>query len=145
MDNQEGDGMCITEEQMEPCPDEQDMPLPTRTESLQGTWVIYEQIGIRLFCKCSFVVAKGGHHPSPDNRDGEQDMLPIGTEHLQDTTDIESCPNNDPMPVPAGTNEVQVLATGARARGGVTTTRQRSALLRRPAPAIRIPYTREST
>ncbi|CAA3027690.1 Hypothetical predicted protein [Olea europaea subsp. europaea] len=51
--------------------------------------------------------AEGGHHPSPGNRDEEQDMLSIGTEHLQDTTDIEPCPDNDPMPVPAGTNEVQ--------------------------------------
>ncbi|CAA3022848.1 Hypothetical predicted protein [Olea europaea subsp. europaea] len=44
IDRQEGDGMCIAEEHMEPCPNEQDMPLPIRTESLQGTWVIYEQI-----------------------------------------------------------------------------------------------------
>ncbi|CAA3023431.1 Hypothetical predicted protein [Olea europaea subsp. europaea] len=37
IDRQEGDSMCITEEQMEPCSNEQDMPLPTGTESLQGT------------------------------------------------------------------------------------------------------------
>ncbi|CAA2996231.1 Hypothetical predicted protein [Olea europaea subsp. europaea] len=35
IDRQEGDGMCINEEHMEPCLDEQDMPLPTGTESLQ--------------------------------------------------------------------------------------------------------------
>ncbi|XP_022899194.1 uncharacterized protein LOC111412487 [Olea europaea var. sylvestris] len=44
IDRQEGDGMCINEEHMEPCLDEQDMPLATRTESLQGTSVIFEQI-----------------------------------------------------------------------------------------------------
>ncbi|XP_022861285.1 uncharacterized protein LOC111381704 [Olea europaea var. sylvestris] len=36
IDKQEGDGMCINEEHMEPCLDEQDMPLPSGTESLQG-------------------------------------------------------------------------------------------------------------
>ncbi|CAA2980184.1 Hypothetical predicted protein [Olea europaea subsp. europaea] len=98
--------------------------------------------GIHLLCKCSFVVVEGGHQPSPRNYEEEQDMLPIGTEHLQDTADIKPCPDNDPMPVPAGTNEVQVPATGARARGGVTTTRRRSARLRRPTPATRTPYTK---
>ncbi|CAA3023580.1 Hypothetical predicted protein, partial [Olea europaea subsp. europaea] len=39
---------------------------------------------IRLLYKCSFVVAERGHHPSPGNRDEEQDMLPIGIEYLQD-------------------------------------------------------------
>ncbi|CAA2972788.1 Hypothetical predicted protein [Olea europaea subsp. europaea] len=37
IDRQAGDDMCITEEHMEPCPDEQDMPLPTGIESLQDT------------------------------------------------------------------------------------------------------------
>ncbi|CAA3008020.1 Hypothetical predicted protein [Olea europaea subsp. europaea] len=98
IDRQEGDGMCINEEHMEPCLDEQDMPLPTRTESLQG---------IRLLYNCSFVVVEGGHHPSPGDHDKEQDMLPTGTKHLQDTVHIEPCPDNDPMLVLAATDEVQ--------------------------------------
>ncbi|CAA3024135.1 Hypothetical predicted protein [Olea europaea subsp. europaea] len=148
IDKQEGDGMCITEEQTESCPDEQDMPLPT------GTKVCKAHIAHIHPClddhpapvptRIEEVQAKGGHHPSPGNRDEEQDMLPIGTEHLQDTADIEPCPDNDPMPVPLGTNEVQVLTTGARAGGGVTTTRRRSARLRCLAPATKTPYTRES-
>ncbi|CAA2957642.1 Hypothetical predicted protein [Olea europaea subsp. europaea] len=88
IDRQEGDDMCINEEHMEPCLDEQDMPLPTGTESLQG-----------------------GHHPSPGDHEEEQDMLPIGTKHLQDTIHIEPCPDNDPVLVFAATDEVQGIAS----------------------------------
>ncbi|CAA2970893.1 Hypothetical predicted protein [Olea europaea subsp. europaea] len=48
---------------------------------------------------------EGVHHPS-DDREDEQDMLSTETKHLQDTTDIEPCPDNDPVPVPTGTDEV---------------------------------------
>ncbi|CAA3013033.1 Hypothetical predicted protein [Olea europaea subsp. europaea] len=119
IDRQEEDGMCITDEHMEPCPDEQDMQLPTGTESLQSTRVIYEQIDIAHIqpysddqpvpvpTRTEEVQTEGGHQPSPDDRDEEQDMLPTGTEHLQYTTDIKPCPDNDPIPVPVGTDEVQ--------------------------------------
>ncbi|CAA2979701.1 Hypothetical predicted protein [Olea europaea subsp. europaea] len=52
IDRQEGDGMYIIEKHMESRPDEQDMPLPTGTESLQGTWVIYQQIDIAHIQPC---------------------------------------------------------------------------------------------
>ncbi|CAA2987476.1 Hypothetical predicted protein [Olea europaea subsp. europaea] len=79
---------------------------------------------------------EGVHHLSPDDLDEEQDMLSAETEHLRDTADIEPCPDNDPVPVPTRTDEVQ--------GGGVTTTRRRSARLRRSTLATRTPYTRES-
>ncbi|CAA2977864.1 Hypothetical predicted protein [Olea europaea subsp. europaea] len=50
-----------------------------------------------------------GHHSSPSDHDEDRDMLPTGTEYLQNTADIEPCPNNDSVPVPAGTDEVQVI------------------------------------
>ncbi|CAA3032969.1 Hypothetical predicted protein, partial [Olea europaea subsp. europaea] len=95
IDRQEGDSMCITEEHIEPWPDEQDMPLPTGTESLQGTWVIYEHIDIAHIQPCpdnhpvlvstriKEVQAKWSHHPSHGDRDEEQNKLPSGIEHLQ--------------------------------------------------------------
>ncbi|CAA3011650.1 Hypothetical predicted protein [Olea europaea subsp. europaea] len=115
IDRQEEDGMCITEEHMEPCPDEQDMPLPTETESLQGTTDIAhiqpcpDNHPVPVSTRTEEVQVEGGHHPSPDDRDEEQDMLPSGTEHLQDTADIESYPDNDPVSVPTGTDEVQSI------------------------------------
>ncbi|CAA3007991.1 MICOS complex subunit MIC60 [Olea europaea subsp. europaea] len=113
MDRYEGDRISITEEHMEPCSDEQDMQLPTGTESLQGTIDIAyiqpcpDDHPVPVPTRTEEVQAQGGHHPSLGNRGEEQDMLPIGTEHLQDTADIKPCPDNDPMPVPTGTNEVQ--------------------------------------
>ncbi|CAA2993354.1 Hypothetical predicted protein [Olea europaea subsp. europaea] len=143
IDRQEEHGMCITKERIESCPDEQDMPLPTGTESLQGTIAIS---GIRLLCKCSFVVVEGGHHRSPGNRDKEQDMLPIGTEYLQHIADIEHALTMTPCQCPlepmkckvfqrlsrtefifvpfAYSATFPIFATGARAKGGVTTTRR---------------------
>ncbi|CAA2996256.1 Hypothetical predicted protein [Olea europaea subsp. europaea] len=123
IDRQEGDGMCINEEHMESCLDEQDMPLPTGTESLQ---------------------VEGGHHPSPGNRDEEQDMLPTGTKHLQDIVHIKPCPDNDLVLVLLGTDEVQVPANVARLGREVTTKRRQLARLRRPALVTRTPYTRGS-
>ncbi|CAA3029003.1 Hypothetical predicted protein [Olea europaea subsp. europaea] len=80
IDRQEGDDMCITEEHMEPCPNEQDMPLPTGTKNI------------------AHIQPCPDDHPVP---------VPTRIEEVQDTADIEPCLDNDPMPVPAGTNEVQ--------------------------------------
>ncbi|CAA3028902.1 Hypothetical predicted protein [Olea europaea subsp. europaea] len=57
-----------------PCPDDHSVPVPTRTEEVQ---------------------AEGDHQSSPDDHDEEQEILPTGTEYLQDTIDIEPCPDND--------------------------------------------------
>ncbi|CAA3018034.1 Hypothetical predicted protein [Olea europaea subsp. europaea] len=148
IDRQEGDGMCINEEHMESYLDEQDMPLPTGAESLQDIAHIQSCPEDHPVLEPSTIeevqVIEGGHHPSPGNRDKEQDMLPTGTKHLQDTVPIEPCPDNDPVVVLAATDEVQVPANVARPGRELTTKRERSARLRRMAPATRTPYTRGS-
>ncbi|CAA3017003.1 Hypothetical predicted protein [Olea europaea subsp. europaea] len=139
IDRQEGDGMCINEERMEPCLDEQDMPLePKVCKPCPADHPVPEPSIIEE------VQVEGGHHPSPGDCDKEQDMLPTGTINLQDTVHIEPCPDNDPVLVLAAVDEVQVPANVARPGRKVTTKRRRSARLRRPAPATRTPYTRGS-
>ncbi|XP_022876664.1 uncharacterized protein LOC111394845 isoform X2 [Olea europaea var. sylvestris] len=140
IDRQEGDGMCINEEHMEPCLDEQDMPLATGTESLEDIAHIQPCPKDRPVPEPSTikeVQVEGAHHPSTGYREKEQDMVPTGTINLQDTVHIEPCPDNDLVLALVAVDEVQGWA--------VTTNRRRSARLRRPAPATRTQYTRGST
>ncbi|CAA3010078.1 Hypothetical predicted protein [Olea europaea subsp. europaea] len=123
IDRQEGDGMCINEEHMEPCLDEQDMPLSTGTESLQDIAHIQpcpEDHPVPESSTIEKVQVEGGHHPSLGNRDEEQDMLPTRTKYLQVPVNV------------------------ARLGWELTTKRRRSARLRRLTLAIRTPYTRGS-
>ncbi|CAA3000337.1 Hypothetical predicted protein [Olea europaea subsp. europaea] len=70
IDKQEGDGMCINEEHMEPCLDEQDMPLPSGTESLQDIAHIQPCPEDHPVPEPSTIEeVQGGHHPSPGDRD----------------------------------------------------------------------------
>ncbi|CAA2946308.1 Hypothetical predicted protein [Olea europaea subsp. europaea] len=80
-----------------------------RLTAMTKTWGLTgkRETASAYFAICSFGVAEGGHHPLPGDRDKEQDMLPTGIEHLQDTADIEPCPDNDPVPVLTRTDEVQ--------------------------------------
>ncbi|CAA2952081.1 Hypothetical predicted protein [Olea europaea subsp. europaea] len=122
---------------MEPCLDEQDMSLPTGTESLQDIAHIQpcpeDHPGLEP-STIEEVQIEGGHHPLPGDRDKEQDMLPIGTKYLQDTVHIEPCPNNDPVLVLAATNEVQGSYDKETAIGTTATSGTR----------YRTPYTRGS-
>ncbi|CAA3002633.1 Hypothetical predicted protein [Olea europaea subsp. europaea] len=90
------------------------------------------------------VQVEGAHHPSPGDCEKEKDMVPTGTINLQDTVHIEPCPDNDLVLALVAVDEVQVPVDVALPRRAVTTNRRRSARLRRPAPATRTPYTRES-
>ncbi|CAA2995277.1 Hypothetical predicted protein [Olea europaea subsp. europaea] len=80
INRQEGDDIAHTQ----PCPDDHPVPMPTRIEEVQ---------------------AKGGHYSLPGDRDKEQNMLPTKTKHLQYTSNIEPCPDNDLVPMPVGTDE----------------------------------------
>ncbi|CAA2980426.1 Hypothetical predicted protein [Olea europaea subsp. europaea] len=147
IDRQEGDGMCINEEHMEPCLDEQDMPLATGTESLQDIAHIQpcpEDRPVPEPSTVEEVQVEGAHHPSLGDHEKEQDMVPTGTINLQDTVHINPCPDNDLVLALAAVDEVQVPADVARPGRAVTTNRRQSAQLRRSAPATRTPYTRES-
>ncbi|CAA2954109.1 Hypothetical predicted protein [Olea europaea subsp. europaea] len=105
IDRQEEDGMCIIKEHMEPCPDEQDLPLPTGIESLQGTWHTFIYARTITSCRCPLESKKCKPKGAfPGDRDEEQDMLPTEIEHLQ--ADSEPCPDNDPGSVPVGIDEV---------------------------------------